>query len=99
MKTLEGRSVEGLLKDRRRLPLDETIAILDQVAKALDHAHKRPVIHRDVKPANVMLDAARRVVVTDFGIAKALTAVGLAASGSVVGPPYYMSPEQGIGGR
>jgi len=87
-----------LLKERRRLPLDETIAILDQVAKALDHAHKRHVIHRDVKPANVMLDAERRVVVTDFGIAKALTAVGLTASGSVVGTPYYMSPEQGWAG-
>ena len=99
MKYLEGQSLEDLLKERRRLPLDETIAILDQVAKALDHAHKRHVIHRDVKPANVMLDAERRVVVTDFGIAKALTAVGLTASGSVVGTPYYMSPEQGMGGQ
>ncbi len=99
MKYLEGQSLEELLKERRRLPLDETIAILDQVAKALDHAHKRHVIHRDVKPANVMLDAERRVVVTDFGIAKALTAVGLTASGSVVGTPYYMSPEQGMGGQ
>src|SRR6266705_3568653 len=99
MKYLEGRSLEEVLKERRRLPLDETIAILDQVAKALDHAHRRHVIHRDVKPANIMLDAENRVVVTDFGIAKALTAGGLTASGSVVGTPYYMSPEQGMGGK
>ena len=98
MKYLEGRSLEDLLKERRRLSLDETIAILDQVAKALDHAHKHHVIHRDVKPANIMVDAENRVVVTDFGIAKALTAGGLTASGSVVGTPYYMSPEQGMGG-
>src|SRR5436309_4039954 len=99
MKYLEGRSLEEVLKERRRLPLDETSAILDQVAKALDHAHRRHVIHRDVKPANIMLDAENRVVVTDFGIAKALTAGGLTASGSVVGTPYYMSPEQGMGGK
>ena len=97
MKYLEGRSLEDLLKERQRIPLDETIAILDQVAKALDHAHRHHVIHRDVKPANIMVDVEHRVVVTDFGIAKALTAEGLTASGSVIGTPYYMSPEQGMG--
>ena len=97
MKYLQGRSLEDVLKERHRLPLDETIAILDQVAKALDHAHRHHVIHRDVKPANIMVDAENRVVVTDFGIAKALTAGGLTASGSVIGTPYYMSPEQGLG--
>jgi eukaryotic-like serine/threonine-protein kinase len=99
MKYLEGRSLEDVLKERHRLPLDETIAILDQVAKALDHAHRHHVIHRDVKPANIMLDAENRVVVTDFGIAKALTAGALTASGSVIGTPYYMSPEQAMGGK
>jgi len=99
MKYLQGQSLEDVLKERHRLPLDETIAILDQVASALDHAHKHHVIHRDMKPANIMLDAGKRVVVTDFGIAKALTAGGLTASGSVVGTPYYMSPEQGTGGK
>ena len=97
MKYLEGRSLEDLIKERGRLSLDETIKILDQVAKALDYAHKHRVIHRDVKPANIMLNADNHVVVTDFGIAKALTAGGLTASGSVIGTPYYMSPEQGMG--
>jgi len=99
MKYLQGQSLEDVLKERHRLPLDETIAILDQVASALDHAHKHHVIHRDMKPANIMLDAGKRVVVTDFGIAKALTAGGLTASGSVIGTPYYMSPEQGMSGK
>jgi serine/threonine-protein kinase len=97
MKYLEGRSLDDLLREKGRIPLDETIHILQQVADALDYAHEHQVIHRDVKPANVMLDARNRVVVTDFGIAKALTEGTLTASGSVVGTPYFMSPEQGMG--
>jgi serine/threonine-protein kinase len=97
MKFLEGRSLEDLIKEKKRLTLDETIHILVQVAEALDYAHEHSVIHRDVKPANVMLDSHNRVIVTDFGIAKALTEQTLTASGSVVGTPYYMSPEQGVG--
>ncbi len=97
MKFLEGRSLEDLIKEKKHLPLDETLNILSQVAEALDYAHEHSVIHRDVKPANVMLDARNRVIVTDFGIAKALTEQTLTASGSVVGTPYYMSPEQGVG--
>lgn len=97
MKYLEGRSLDDLLKERGRLPLDETVGILRQVADALDYAHEHHVVHRDMKPANVMLDDRNRVIVTDFGIAKALTEGTLTASGSVVGTPYYMSPEQGMG--
>jgi serine/threonine-protein kinase len=97
MKFLEGRSLEDLIKEKKHLSLDETIHILAQVAEALDYAHEHSVIHRDVKPANVMLDSHNRVIVTDFGIAKALTEQTLTASGSVVGTPYYMSPEQGVG--
>lgn len=97
MKYLEGQSLEELLKQRRSLPLGETLDILRQVADALDYAHDHKVIHRDIKPANVMLDSRRRVIVTDFGIAKALTEGSLTASGSVIGTPYFMSPEQGMG--
>jgi len=75
----------------------EACAILEQVADALDYAHVHNVIHRDMKPGNVMLDSRNRVIVTDFGIAKALTEQTLTASGSVVRTPYYMSPEQGMG--
>ena len=97
MKFLEGKSLEELLKEKSKLPIEEAVPILAQVADALDYAHQHNVIHRDMKPANVMLDARDRVIVTDFGIAKALSEQTLTASGSVVGTPYYMSPEQGMG--
>jgi serine/threonine-protein kinase len=97
MKYLEGHSLDEYLKERERLSVEETIAILDQAAEALDYAHEHGVVHRDMKPANVMLDSRDRVTVTDFGIAKAFSEGTLTASGSVVGTPYYMSPEQGMG--
>ena len=97
MKFLEGKSLEDLLRERGAMPLDESIEILEQVADALDYAHEHHVIHRDIKPANVMLDNRNRVIVTDFGIAKALTEGKLTATDSVIGTPYFMSPEQGMG--
>jgi len=97
MKYLEGRSLEDELKVHGTLGLETTIRILEQVCDALDYAHERGVIHRDVKPANVMLDERLRVTLTDFGIAKAFSDGGLTATGALVGTPYYMSPEQGRG--
>lgn len=97
MKYLEGQSLDDLMKERDSFTLDETIVILEQVADALDYAHQRQVIHRDIKPANVMFDSRNRVVVTDFGIAKALNEGKLTATDSIIGTPYYMSPEQGMG--
>lgn len=86
-----------MLRERGAYSVDETLEILEQVADALDYAHEHQVIHRDIKLANVMLDSRNRVIITDFGIAKALTEGALTASGSVIGTPYFMSPEQGMG--
>ncbi len=97
MKYVEGHSLEDFLKQHERLSLERTIEILTPVADALDYAHENQVVHRDIKPANVILDERNRVTVADFGIAKALTEATLTASGSVIGTPYYMSPEQGMG--
>lgn len=98
MKYLEGRSLAEILTDKGLLTVGETLAILDQVGDALDYAHQRGVVHRDVKPGNVMLDVSGRVTVTDFGIAKELSGSGLTGSGAILGTPYYMSPEQCRGG-
>jgi len=96
MKYLEGRSLGDVLKEQTRLPLAPAITILERVASALDYAHQRHVIHRDVKPGNVMLETHGHVIVTDFGIAK--ETAGGPASEAIVGTPLYMSPEQCQGG-
>ncbi|MGD8727878.1 MAG: protein kinase, partial [Gemmatimonadales bacterium] len=98
MKFIEGRSLDEILKDGMRFDLGGCIDILDQVASALDWAHRRQVVHRDVKPANIMIDPTGRVTMADFGIAKALSKTSLTASGSAIGTPNYMSPEQCMGG-
>ncbi|MCB9435789.1 MAG: protein kinase [Anaerolineales bacterium] len=78
-------------------PLREACRIVADTAGALAYAHKRNMIHRDVKPANLMLDEDGRVVLTDFGIAKIVTGGQFTASGGMVGTPAYMAPEQGLG--
>jgi serine/threonine protein kinase len=94
MKYLEGRSLAEVLLERKTMPLPATITILERIADALDYAHQRHVIHRDVKPANVMLEPRGHVVVMDFGIAKDAAGGTLARSEAILGTPYYMSPEQ-----
>ena len=99
MELVEGRDLLSLLQERGRLGLDETLDILGQVAAALDHAHASGVVHRDVKPANVMIEPSGQVKVMDFGIAKVEQGGNLTATGLIMGTPNYMSPEQAKGGR
>ncbi len=94
MKYIEGESLADLLRREKSLPAQRTSAILRQVAEALEFAHRHGVIHRDVKPANVMIDSKDWVIMTDFGIAKALDMQPLTGSGAMIGTPSYMSPEQ-----
>ncbi len=94
--TLKDRFVS--LNDRgQAMPLDEALRIIREAAGALAYAHSRSMIHRDVKPANLMIDHDSRIVLTDFGIAKIVTGAQFTASGGMVGTPAYMAPEQGLG--
>jgi serine/threonine protein kinase len=94
MKYIEGRSLERVLRDTHSLPVDVSLYIIGTVAGALQYAHDQRVIHRDVKPGNVLLDKRGTPVVSDFGIAKAADRPSLTQSGAIVGTALYMSPEQ-----
>jgi serine/threonine-protein kinase len=101
MAFVSGGSLASLLVREPRQPVDEVRRIVSEIADALAYAHDRGVIHRDIKPDNILLDAATgRAMVTDFGIARAME-VGsrLTATGIAVGTPTYMSPEQAEGDR
>jgi serine/threonine protein kinase len=103
MALIDGEPLSARLKRRGRIAPEETRRILTETADALGAAHAIGIIHRDVKPDNIMLEGSRgRVMVTDFGIAKALsssTGGGLTGTGVAIGTPHYMSPEQAAGDR
>jgi serine/threonine-protein kinase len=100
---VDGESLAARLRRRHALPAEEVRRILKETADALGMAHAMGVIHRDVKPDNILLEGTRRrVMVTDFGIAKALSQAGtgtLTGTGIAIGTPHYMSPEQAAGER
>ena len=98
---VDGESLAQRLRRRGRLPVEESRRIMKETADALGLAHATGIIHRDVKPDNILLEGTRRrVMVTDFGIAKALSEAGagtLTGTGVALGTPTYMSPEQAAG--
>jgi serine/threonine protein kinase len=94
MKFIEGRPLDSIIKEVGPLPIPMVRTILMQVESALGYAHRRKVIHRDIKPPNIMLDADGWAIVTDFGIAKVSETQGLTVTGATIGTPSYMSPEQ-----
>gem|GEM_PF-1380367 len=99
MEFVEGRDLSDVLKEGGPMAPREAARIVRDAALALSHAHEQGVVHRDVKPGNLMLRADGRIAVTDFGLAKHMGSGSLTATGSLVGTPYYMSPEQAIGER
>jgi len=97
MEFVEGSTVSAILRDRGALKPDIAHLVLVDVADALAYAHRRGVVHRDVKPGNVIVDTEGLCVVTDFGVAKGRDTNVLTSAGAAVGSPRYMSPEQWSG--
>jgi eukaryotic-like serine/threonine-protein kinase len=97
MTVVDGRSLEHLIRDVGPLPISVVRRVLVQVGSALAYAHRARVIHRDVKPDNILVDKDGRAVVTDFGLAQIAESPAQAQAGTMVGTPAYMSPEQCLG--
>jgi len=94
---VEGETLKQRIERLGRLPLDEAAAYAIEIGRGLAAAHAARMVHRDVKPQNVLIDAEGRAKVTDFGIARELEADGLTATGRVLGTTDYVSPEQAMG--
>jgi len=96
MQFIEGPSLQRLIAQGEKFSIQEVTKIMDQVCGALDYAHQHGIVHRDIKPGNILLDNARKPFICDFGVARVDTST-LTQSGTAVGTPSYMSPEQVMG--
>ncbi|MGH2523572.1 MAG: protein kinase domain-containing protein, partial [Anaerolineales bacterium] len=94
---IESRSLKALLEAEGQLPLDRALRLLEPVAGALDYAHQRGIIHRDIKPGNILVNSDDQPIIVDFGLAWLASAPSLTAGSPSFGTPYYMSPEQFTG--
>ena len=94
---IDGRTLKRRIQDEGPLPVDEAVAYGIEIGRGLTAAHARKLVHRDVKPQNVLIDPDGRAKVTDFGIARSLESKGLTATGRVLGTTDYVSPEQAMG--
>ena len=102
MPHIEGESLRERIDREKQLGVDDSVAITQKVAGALDYAHQNGVVHRDIKPGNILLSAQGEPLVADFGIALAVAQAGagrITETGLSLGTPHYMSPEQATGDR
>lgn len=97
MEYVPGRDLKSVLRTRGRIPVRESVEIGRQIAEGLAEAHRRGVVHRDLKPGNIMIDNDGAAKIMDFGIARSLGSRGLTEAGILVGTPGYLSPEQAAG--
>ena len=94
MEFIEGQSLKSMMDECGKLSYEESAGIIQQVCLALEAAHAEGVVHRDLKPQNIMVDKQGKVLVMDFGIARSVGVAGMTMTGALVGTPDYMSPEQ-----
>ncbi|NPV27722.1 MAG: Stk1 family PASTA domain-containing Ser/Thr kinase [Firmicutes bacterium] len=97
MEYIAGRTLKELIKEKAPLPPKQAVEIARQICEALEHAHENGIVHRDIKPHNILLTRDGRVKVTDFGIARAASAATVTQTGTIVGSVHYFSPEQAKG--
>ena len=98
MEHVKGQTLKEYIQTQSPVPIEEALSIMEQITSAITHAHQNHIIHRDIKPQNILLDQSGNVKITDFGIAMALSATSITQTNSVLGSVHYLSPEQARGG-
>ncbi len=97
MEYIEGQNLKELIREKGKLTLAEAVDYARQICDGLDHAHEKGIVHRDIKPHNILVTKNGRVKVTDFGIAKAVTSATVTHVGTIIGSVHYLAPEQAKG--
>jgi serine/threonine-protein kinase len=97
MEFVDGADLRTLLEQRGKFPLNEAVALMVQLCEGLYAAHAEDVIHRDLKPQNILIGRDRRARIVDFGLARSFEQTGITRTGAVLGTPHYMAPEQALG--
>ncbi|MFC4617296.1 Stk1 family PASTA domain-containing Ser/Thr kinase [Camelliibacillus cellulosilyticus] len=99
MEYIDGVTLKTYINEYAPLPSENAVYILKQIASAIEHAHQHGIVHRDIKPQNILIDEQDHVKVTDFGIALAMTSATITYTNSIMGSAHYLSPEQAKGGK
>lgn len=99
MEYVEGQTLKELIQSHGPLPVEDCVDYMEQMLAALEHSHANHIIHRDIKPHNILISREGVVKVTDFGIARAISAATITHTNSVMGSVHYLSPEQARGGH
>lgn len=98
MEYVEGQTLKQYIQQHSPVPVDTALDIMKQLLSAISHAHQHHIVHRDIKPHNILVDRLGNVKITDFGIAMALSSTSITQTNSVLGSVHYLSPEQARGG-